>query len=963
VRVRLLGPVDVMAGGGPRAVSGLRRKAVLATLALHDGEPVSTGRLVDVVWGEAAPPTALNTLQSHVSHLRGVLGCKAAILARPPGYVLELGDEGTDVRRAERLLRQGRQSADPVRGARDLREALALWRGRPLADVAGLAWLEEQAGRLDLLGEHVRRALSEARLAAGEHAQLVPDLEQMVADHPLDEQIHTQLMLALYRGGRQADALAAYQRLRRTLDEELGIEPSQSLRDLELAVLRQDSSLDAPPPAVTMLPGGPVAQVAPVPAQLPPAVAAFAGRAAELADLDALLPPAAPNGSAPDASVVVSAITGTAGVGKTALAVHWAHRVREQFPDGQLYVDLCGFGRCGQALDPGQALRGFLDAFAVPPERIPADLDAQVGLYRSLLAGKRVLVLLDNARDAEQVRRLLPGSPGCLALVTSRDRLAGLVAAEGAYPVGLDLLTAREARALLSRRLGPDRVAGEPQAASEIIERCARLPLALTVAAARAATRPAFTLADTAAELRQATSILDPFGGGDLATDVRAVFSWSYHALSPDAARLFRLLGLYPGPDIAAAAAASLAGTGSQRARVLLAELARAHLLTEHSPGRYALHDLLRAYATELTQADDSDDARHAAVARVLDHCLHTAYAAARLIEPYFAPVDPAPPRPGAIVGEPAAAEDALDWFAAERATLLAAVRLAAGAGFTAHSWQLAWAVTTFLLRRGLWNDQVSACRAALHAARRHGDAVGEAHALLLLALGYARSGRFHDAAPYFRHALWLLETTGGYRSSQVTAHSGLTRIAEQQERHADMLSHSLRALALSRAADDRALEVTSLNDAGYSHALGGNYQLAIAYCEQALAGSQAAGERSWEAAAWHSLGYIHHQLGRHQQAITCYERSLRLRRELADRYEEADTLDHLGRVHCSAGDSGAARWAWTQALRIFDAIDHPGGGPVRAKLRLCGERPLAAALGGPAERRAGVLATQRVCG
>jgi DNA-binding SARP family transcriptional activator len=947
-----------MADGEPRPVSGLRRKAVLATLALHDGEPVSTGRLMDVVWGEAAPPTALNTLQSHVSHLRGVLGRKAAILARPPGYVLDLGAEGTDVQRAERLLRQGRQSADPVRGARDLREALALWRGRPLADVAGLAWLEEQAGRLDLLGEQVRRALSEARLASGEHAQLLPDLEQMVADHPLDEQIHAQLMLALYRGGRQADALAAYQRLRRTLGEELGLEPSQSVRDLELAILRQDSSLDAPAPAVTMLAAGPVA---PVPAQLPPTVAAFAGRGAELADLDALLSRAALNGSAAGAAVVVSAITGTAGVGKTALAVHWAHRVREQFPDGQLYVDLCGFGPCGQALNPGQALRGFLDAFAVPPERIPADLDAQVGLYRSLLAGKRVLVLLDNAQDAEQVRRLLPGSHGCLALVTSRDHLAGLVAAEGAYPVGLDLLTAREARALLSRRLGPDRVAGEPQAASEIIERCARLPLALTIAAARAATRPAFTLADTAAELRQATSILDPFGGGDLATDVRAVFSWSYHALSTDAARLFRLLGLYPGPDISPAAAASLAGTSSQRARVLLAELARAHLLTEHSPGRYALHDLLRAYATELTQADDSDDARDAAVGRVLDHCLHTAHAAARLIEPYFAPIDPAPLRPGVIVGEPATAEEALDWFTAERGMLLAAVRLAAGTDFAVRSWQLAWALATFLLRRGLWNDQASACQAGLHAARRDGDAVGEAHALLLLALGYARSGRIHDAAPYFSHALRLLETTGGYRSSQVTAHRGLTRIAEQQERHADMLSHSLRALELSRAAGDRTLEVMSLNDAGYSHALGGNYQLAITYCEQALARSQAAGERNWEAGAWHSLGYIHHQLGHHQQAIACYERSLGLCRELADRYNEADTLDHLGRVHCSAGDSGAARWAWTQALRIFDAIDHPGGGPVRAKLRLCGERPAPVSLSQPAERRA--LATQPVYG
>ncbi len=942
-----------MGDDGPRPVSGLRRKAVLATLALHDGETVSTDRLVDVVWGETAPPTALNTLQSHVSHLRGVLGCKAAILARPPGYVLDVGDDATDVRVAQRLLRQGTQSADPARGARDLREALALWRGSPLADVTGLAWLEEQAGRLDLLHEQIKRGLSVARLAAGEHAQLVPDLEQMVAAHPLDEQIHAQLMLALYRSGRQADALAAYQRLRSTLAEELGIDPSQAVRDLETAILRQDPSLDAPTPAALR----PAPPEAPVPAQLPPTVAGFAGRDAELTSLDAILPAAAQSGSAEGATVVISAIAGTAGVGKTALAVHWAHRVRGLFPDGQLYVNLRGFDRCGPAVDPGQALRGFLDAFAVPPERIPADLDAQVGLYRSLLAGKRVLVVLDNARDAGQVRPLLPGSPGCLALVTSRNHLTGLVATEGAFPLSLDLLTVPEAQDLLARRLGPDRVASEPEAACEIIERSARLPLALTIAAARAATKPDFPLAATAAELREAVTILDPFDGGDLATDVRAVFSWSYCALSTDAARLFPLLGLHPGPDITIAAAASLAGIPAERARGLLAELARAHLLAEHSPGRYAFHDLLRAYATEQAHVHDNGS-RNAAVGRVLDHFLHTGYAAAAVIEPYFAPIDSVPPRPGVTVGGPATAEDALDWFTAERATLLAAVRLAAKAGFATHSWQLTWAVTTFLLRRGLWGDHATACETALDAARRTGDTVGEAHALLLLALGYARSGRFDDAFPHFHHALRLLETIGGYSSSQVTAHSGLTWIAERQERHADMLSHSLQALELSRAAGDRPLQIMSLNDAGYSHARLGNYQQAIAYCERALAGSQEIGERNWEAATWHSLGYIYHQLGDHQRAVSCYERSLDLCRELTDRFNEADTLDHLGGVHDSAGDIGAARWAWTQAVRIFDEIDHPGGDRVRAKLRCCDDRAASdGVVSQPLDRRAESLA------
>jgi len=615
VRVRLLGPVDVVAEGGPRPVRGLRRRAVLATLALHHGQAVSTGRLVDAVWGQTAPPAALNTLQSNVSYLRQLLGSKAAILARPPGYVMDLGDDGTDMQLAERLLRQGIQSADPGRRVRDLREALALWRGNPLADVAGLAWLEEQAARLDLLRERIQRALSEARLAVGEHAQLVPDLEQMVAEHPLDEQLHGQLMLALYRNGRQADALAAYQRLRFTLAEELGIDPSQAVRDLETAILRQDPVLDVPAPAAALLPASPAR---PIPAQLPPRVAGFAGREQELARLDAILSQAAHGGQTRGAPTAIAAIIGTAGVGKTTLAVHWAHRVRERFPDGQLYVNLRGFDWCRPAVDQGHALRKILDALALSPERIPDDLQAQVGLYRSLLAGKRMLVVLDNARDAEQVRPLLPGSPGCLALVTSRNQLTGLVAIEGALPLGLDLLTVSEARDLLARRLGPDRVASEPEAASEIIERSARLPLALTITAARAATKPGFPLAVTAAELRQAATILDPFHGGDLATDVRAVFSWSYRTLSTDAARLFRLLGLHPGPDITLAAAAGLAGIPAEQARLLLAELAYAHLLTEHSPGRYAFHDLLRAYATEQAHTYDSDHDRHAAVVRIL---------------------------------------------------------------------------------------------------------------------------------------------------------------------------------------------------------------------------------------------------------------------------------------------------------------------------------------------------------
>jgi DNA-binding SARP family transcriptional activator/Tfp pilus assembly protein PilF len=1002
--VRLLGPIDVITDGGPRPVHGSRRKAVLATLALHHGEIVSTDRLVDVVWGTTAPSTAVNTLQSHVSHLRGVLGCKTAIVARPPGYVLDLGEDDTDVRLAERLLQRGTRAGDPAEGAAHLRAALALWRGQPLADTGGSVWLEEQAERLDLLCLQIRRALTGARLASGEHGQLMPELEQLVADNPLDEQIRAQLMLALYRSGRQADALAAYQTLRRTLDDDLGIDPSQALRDLETAILRQDPALDAPTPPVAMpalavpsnghasnghavnghavnghasngsaiagaggtapafivppagvpaaggaastaAAGGPAGSVPatvppplapaamPVPAQLPPAVPAFAGRCTELASLDAILPGA----DAPEpATVVISALSGTAGVGKTTLAVHWAHRVSSRFPDGQLYVNLRGFDPSCPALDPGEALRGFLDALGVPLTRIPDGLAAQVGLYRSLLAGKRVLVLLDNARDVEQVRPLLPGSPGCLAIVTSRNQLTGLVA-EGASPLSLDLLTFSGARDLLSRRLGADRVAREPDAVADIIEHCARLPLALTIAAARAAMNPSFPLAVFATELREALSenirALDAFDVGDVTTDARAVFSWSYRALSTDAARLFRLLGLHTGPEITVEAAASLAGVTQQRARGLLAELSRSHLLAEHNPSRYGFHDLLRAYAAEQAHTHDSQDARDGAVARVLDHYLHTAYLASALLRPALNPITLDPPRPGVVLGTPATAAEALDWFAARHLTLMAAVQQSAEPGPGSQTWQLAWTMTTFLLRLGLWQDQATVWNAALAAACRDGDTAGEATALHGLASGYARAGRLREAEPLFAGSLELFESIGDH-ASQATIHNSLTVLAERELRPADMLSHSQRALELYRAADHKAGQAWVLNNIGYSYALLGRYQQGLSYCQRALLGIRVLGEKCWEAATWHSLGYIHHHLGDYPQALTCYERSLGLCGELGDLYNEADTLDHIGNVYCSAGDARAAHRAWTQALRIFDEIDHPSGRQVRSKLR-----------------------------
>jgi DNA-binding SARP family transcriptional activator/tetratricopeptide (TPR) repeat protein len=927
MQVRLLGPVDVVADGTPRDVPGLRRKAVLAALALNHGEVLSTDRLLDIVWGPGAA-ARLNTLQSHVSYLRRVLGGRAAIAARPPGYRLSLDGDATDLMVAERLIERAAKDADPASGAAAFRAALALWRGRPLADLADLSWFGEQEHRLEQLRVTAVEGLARARLELGEHADLLPELEPLARQYPFREGLHAHLMLALYRTGRQRDALAVYQRLATVLDEELGISPGTSLRELHTAILRQDPDLDPPaaPVAVSLpQPAGPV------PAQLPAPTRAFAGRADELGLLDGLL--AADPGVAPPA--VSCVVSGTAGVGKTALAVFWAHRAAGRFPGGQLYVNLRGFDPSASAVDPGEAVRGFLDAFGVPAARIPAGLPAQGALYRSLLAGRRVLVVLDNARDAAQVRPLLPGSPGCLAIVTSRDGLGGLVAAEGAHPLPLEVCTAAEARDLLAGRLGADRMAGEPGAVADIITGCARLPLALAIAAGRAAARPGFPLAVIAAELREASTALNALHGGDTVTDVRKVFSWSYRTLSTGAARLFRLLGLHPGPDVSAPAAASLAGIAHGQAVDSLTELIRANLLTEHVPGRYAFHDLLRAFAAEQARDQETDNARDEATGRMLDHYLRTAQIGASLLNLTRDPATTVTALPGATCEEPADYEQALAWFTAERQVLLAAVRQAA-AGFGSYAWQLAAALTSFLDLRGHWRDQKSAQATALAAARRQGDKAGQATALRGLGLAYAGLNEFDDARTHYLLALDLFAEIGNHTGQAKTC-LAFAWVAGAQGRHAEALGHSRRSLGHYRDAGELAGQAKALNNIGWHLAEQHDYAQALAHCQQALSIQQVLDDRNGQAHANDSLGYIYRHLGRHREAIECYRQALPLFRGTGDSYSEAICLSYLGDVYEVAGDADGARQAWTHAQDILSRLEHPDVEQIRAKLRLRG--------------------------
>jgi tetratricopeptide (TPR) repeat protein len=667
-----------------------------------------------------------------------------------------------------------------------------------------------------------------------------------------------------------------------------------------------------------------------VPRQLPPAVRHFVGRDAELAELTNLAEQAS-------STAVVAAIDGTPGVGKTTLALFWAHQMADRFPDGELYVNLRGFDPTGSLVTPADAVRGFLDALAVPVEQIPISLDSQVGLYRSLLAGKRMLVVLDNAKDAAQVRPLLPGTPGCLALVTSRNRLASLVAVEGARPLTLDLFGPADARRLLVRRLGRHRVAAEPEAVEDLIGYCAGLPLALAIVAARLESNPAFALATLNAELLGGRR-LDGFAG-EAETDLRTVFSWSYQQFGADAAALFRLLGIHPGPDVSPAAAASMAGWSADRVRSALAELARANVLMEHVPGRYTFHDLSRSYANEMATSQDTDADRLAAVHRMLDHYVHSSHAADRVLHAHRDPIELAPAGQGVLVTHPADPAQALAWFDTEHQVLLAALRLASAAGFDTHAYQLAWTLADFFSRRGHWRELAEGQRAALTAAERLGDRMAQALAHRILGSTYTRLGRYDDARAHLEQAVQIFGELDD-RTGEASAQLHMSEMFERLGRHADALHHARNALDLGRAAGNQRWQARGLNAIGWYHGLLGEYDQALVHCRQALQLQQAIDDRHGAADSWDSLGFAHHHLGDHHQAIACYQQALRLWAETGERTGQADTYVNLGDAYAAAGMPESAMRAWQQALTVFSDLGHPQAEQVQSRLR-AGGRPV----------------------
>ncbi|GAA3246596.1 tetratricopeptide repeat protein [Dactylosporangium siamense] len=706
------------------------------------------------------------------------------------------------------------------------------------------------------------------------------------------------------------------------------LEPDGPEQDMLLVALSAgtpaaDGSPMAPPAA-------PPLPARPVPAQLPAAPAAFTGRGDTLARLDALL---APEADRPDpVAVPVVAVVGAAGIGKTALALHWTHRVKGAFPDGQLHLNLRGFDPGAAPLSPEAALRACFDALDVPPARVPATIDGQSGLLRSLLAERRMLLVLDNARDAGQVRPLLPGSPGCLVVVTSRVRLTGLAATDSATVLTLDLFTDDEARRLLTGHLGADRVAAEPDAVTGIVDACAGLPLALTIVAARAAAGPPFPLGVLAGQLRNIRDQLDVFEDDDAAGDLRAVMSWSVRTLDDETGRLFRLLGLHPGPDVDPAAAAALAGLPRPAAARALARLARVHLVVEERPGRYSFHDLVRAYAAELAGTHESAGAGRAAVERLYDHLMHHAHAAALLLRPERRPglPLPVPSGPPSFADQAAAAE----WFDGELQVLLTAVAAqsrATGSALDGAVWRIAWAVQDVLDRGGWWAELAAVQHAGLVCATRLGDLLGQLHTRRALALVGFRLGRGREAAEHLGHALHCAEALGDVPSqAQVTYNIALLLLRQDQLDAA--LAAAERADLLYAAGEPvhrwRAWQVVA-----QCHTARGEHQEALAACRRALLFVRASPDPASQAFVWDTLADAHHRLGRLRLAAA-YKRRASARFEAAgDAYHLSQILLDLGDIERDAGDHDGAREQWEASLAILERLEHPDAELPRARL------------------------------
>jgi len=948
MRFRLLGPLEVRVGEEWQGIGAPKWRSVLATLLINAGQIVPADVLIDEVWGDSPPAKAGNLISIYVLRLRRLMADAdgSVLVTRAPGYQLRIAAGDSDAQRFETLVEDGRRAlaaGDPATAASQLAEALALWRGSPLADVPATPLVETAAERLEDLRLDAAELRITAELDCGNHAQVIPELRRLLADHSLREGLWLLLMRALDGAGRHAEALDAYGQARTAISEELGVDPGPELRHAYAGMLAQDTS-DAPGSisagTVAAKPAEPAAATAAfvpqVPAQLPTDVADFTGRSDQVKHLcDVLVSAGADDDDY--GAVRIALVAGSGGLGKTSLAVHAAHRVRATFPDGQLYVDL--LGATAHPLLPADVLARFLRDLGVAGRDIPADEDERAARYRTVLASRRVLVVLDNAKDAAQVRPLLPGSASCAVLVTTRSRMPDLASSQ---LVDLNVLDDDEALTLFTRVVGDERVTAEPEATAELLLACAGLPLAIRICAARLATRPGWTIRAMAGRLSNEQRRLDEMRVGDLA--VRASFQVSFTSLpaavQPGGGRqsdiapadAFRMLGLWHGPSISSAAAAALFGTPEYLAEDALEILVDAHLLEATESGRYKFHDLLRVYSSERAVADLSGPDRESAVGRLLGWYLRTADAAAAAVSPanrYTMPLEV----PDGDVQPPvfAAAEDALAWYDTERLNVLSATRQAAASGRHDLAWRLPAPLFLVFNSRGNWADCIVTHRIALDSARRAGNRQGEAWILNNLgnALGATRDP---EGIGHLESSLAIRREIGD-RRGEAQAANNLADAYQRLGRTTEALELYRRALSLNQDVGNRYGEGVALVNLGSALLELDQAEEAVGYLLQARDAFAEIHYLDGAGYALHVLGRCYLSLRRDAEALDCLAQAVDSHRSTGNRHRQAATLRSLGTAQNRTGHRAEAGHSWAQAAAIFtDLGDSAQAAEVRAE-------------------------------
>ncbi|CAM3322622.1 SARP family transcriptional regulator [Kibdelosporangium persicum] len=888
LRIGVLGPLSVRTGAGPVDIGPSMPRSLLALLALQPNRVVTREEIVDVLWGDHPPKSSMNLVYTYVARLRRSLDPAQPIAAAHGGYLLKVDATGLDSLRFDELATRARVLAndDPHTAEANFVEALQCWRGGVLSDLPDR--LRQHPAAMALAQRRLATALSYADLAMalGQHEQAAVQLQRLTGEDPLHGGLHeglnARLMLALAGSGQQAAALRLFGEVRDRLADELGVRPGVEMRDAHLRILQREAPTAA---AVSPSTGHSI------PAQLPADVTGFAGREAQIEALDALVP----EGSQASAVVIVT-IEGIAGVGKTALAVHWAHRVRDRYPDGQLYVDLRGYAS-GAPVRPLDALSRFLHALGVPAEQVPIDVEEGMGLYRTLLANRRVLIVLDNAGGVDQVRPLLPGSAGCLVLVTSRGRLGGLSAREGAYRLALDGLHPDEARALLERSIGVDRVREEAGSVADLLEACAYLPLALRIAGANINSGPHTEIAAYTADLRRQGRLAGLTVEGDEQGAVQAAFDLSYAQLEPDSRNLFRLLGLIPGSDFSVDAAIALTGSTPAKVRRGLGHLVSANLVHPESGDRYGLHDLLAEYAGLRAREDDVAGA----LDRLLDFYLHTAHAATSLLFPDTSRLPVPKMAEGAHVVVLADETEAISWLDAERPNLIAAVNWAAANGPRRYAWQITDVLRGYFISRGHGVDGLEICHVALEAARQEGDRLAEASMLDILGLVYYNLSDYQRAIMHHNDALALNRRIGNRAGEAASLHN-LGRVHSQLGRPAQAASYYSQALTINRETGNRVGEATGLNYVGVAQLSLGRPDQALSWHKQSITLARELGNRYVEARALNGAGLAHWAMGELDNSVQCHLRALATCRQLGDRHGEVSTIICLAETHCDAG-------------------------------------------------------------